>query len=147
MKLTLDSAPAIVIDSRERVYAYQFNHPTVIAKLDTGDYSLVGYENQIIIERKSLNDLVGSLPRLRFWDECARLQCIPFRCILVESSPGAIWAHQYHSPTPPWYVFADLNRIRTSYQVEIIWGQDRRTAPGMLRAILLDFLAKSEVPV
>lgn len=82
----------IVIDSREQA-PYQFRNfterrvakgksvypplvvPTVIAGLETGDYSIDGFESLVTVERKSLADLYGTLGygRERFERELQRM--------------------------------------------------------------------------
>ena len=51
----------IIIDSREqKKWPFQ-NVKVETAKLDTGDYSLKGYEDRITIERKSKVDLIKTV--------------------------------------------------------------------------------------
>ncbi len=50
----------IVIDSREQ-QPYTFACEVVKAKLDAGDYSVVGFEQRVAVERKSLRDFVGTV--------------------------------------------------------------------------------------
>jgi DNA excision repair protein ERCC-4 len=58
------------------------------ANLVTGDYSVLGLENIVAIERKSLPDLLACVgqERERFDRECQRLLAYPTRCIVVEST-------------------------------------------------------------
>ena len=65
--------PVIVVDTREQK-PYRFTRCQV-KTLPTGDYSLVGLEDCIAIERKSAADLAGSLGagRTRFRRELERL--------------------------------------------------------------------------
>ena len=50
----------IIIDTRE-TKPFKFpNHNTIEKKLEYGDYAVLGKENKIAIERKSLSDLIGS---------------------------------------------------------------------------------------
>lgn len=80
--------PRIVIDSRER-HPYEFiGFPTVVKKLDTGDYSLEGFEHRVVCERKEKSDgfsCVGS-SRKRFVNCLQRLGDIERGCIVIESS-------------------------------------------------------------
>jgi len=60
---------------------------TIVQKLDTGDYSVVGYEDLICIERK---DDYGELwvnysNRATFEEEMERMSNIKYRYILIES--------------------------------------------------------------
>jgi len=55
--------------------------------LKSGDYSIKGYETRIAIERKSAEDLFGTLGRgrERFVRELARLDKFDFSAVVVES--------------------------------------------------------------
>ena len=84
-------AVTVIVDSREQ-------HPLTLAPLRivrgtlaTGDYSVVGLEGVIAVERKSLTDLICCVggERERFEREIHRLLAYPVRAIVVE----ATWAH------------------------------------------------------
>ena len=85
----------IVIDTREQL-PYKFTDmpkgwkvATVRKKLDTGDYSLKGYEDKFCIERKSLSDLFGTIGnkirRARFSHQLIRMRVMPRSCVVVEA--------------------------------------------------------------
>ena len=79
--------PVIIIDTREQK-PYKFSIPTIKKALPSGDYSIVGYEDDITVERKSLPDLVRfcGRDRSRFMNQCNRLVEIKHRLLIVESS-------------------------------------------------------------
>jgi len=71
--------PTIVVDSREqKPYGFNGEIPTVTACLKAGDYSVLGFEEQIMVERKSLPDLVRCVgsDRRRFMQQMKRLLLI-----------------------------------------------------------------------
>lgn len=72
--------------------------PTTRKTLHTGDYSIEGHEGEITIERKSLEDLYGTLGqgRERFERELERMGS--FRCafVVIEAS----WMKILESPPP-----------------------------------------------
>jgi ERCC4-type nuclease len=80
----------IVIDTREqRPFTFENISPRpeiVISTLKTGDYSLLGYEDDICIERKSLPDLFGSCGtgRKRFESEIVRMAQFKYAAIVAE---------------------------------------------------------------
>jgi ERCC4-type nuclease len=79
--------PAIVIDTREQL-AYGFDgFFTERRKLDTGDYSLVGYENRVAVERKSKADAYGCVGagRDRFERCLRRLGEIERPAVVIEA--------------------------------------------------------------
>ncbi len=103
----------IVVDSREQL-PYTFTGmggpageslvvPTVVRGLPSGDYSIDGMEDRVAIERKSLEDLYGSVTwgRERFEREIARLDALPgFAAVVVEASwPEIVAPHEFR---PGW---------------------------------------------
>jgi DNA excision repair protein ERCC-4 len=62
--------------------------PTQLTSLQTGDYSVSGFESRVAVERKSLEDLYGTLGggRERFERELERLQEMDFAAVVVEST-------------------------------------------------------------
>lgn len=85
--------PVVIIDTREQD-PFHFGahenwvHSTVRGTLATGDYSCQGMEDVMCMERKSLNDMVGTLMhhRERFFRQCERMASMQHKCILVEAS-------------------------------------------------------------
>jgi len=78
--------PVYVIDVQEKT---PLNLPgAVMRHLNVADYSLLGYERWVAIERKSLSDLCGTLGtgRPRFVRELRRLLDVPFRGLLIEAT-------------------------------------------------------------
>jgi ERCC4-type nuclease len=99
---------AVLIDRREKA-AYSFTglrtdvrqgeRPlrvlTRIVDLRSGDYSLVGLQDQIAVERKSHEDLVHTLAqqRKRFQKELERLSRMTFAAVVVEAEWSTILDH------------------------------------------------------
>jgi DNA excision repair protein ERCC-4 len=97
--------PIIVIDSREQ-WPLRFSPQAVVCRagIQSGaDYSVLGYEHRIGIERKSLQDLVGSLTqgRDRFMRSLRLLRERPYRLLLVESTFEALAGGAYRSRATP----------------------------------------------
>ena len=92
----------IAIDHRERNAAYTFGNmpinanqigcvlvvPWCFKHLATGDYSIIGYESKIAVERKELSDLFNTLGRNRdrFDAEMQRLSEMDYAAIVIEAS-------------------------------------------------------------
>lgn len=78
----------IVIDSREQLPLTFGETATVVAKLDAGDYSLQGYEHQVAVERKTLEDAYGCVgaSRARFIRCLERLSALDRAAIVIEST-------------------------------------------------------------
>ena len=85
--------PVVLVDTREQDPLSFDRFPNWIAgtrkqKLDAGDYSVQGMEHLLILERKSLSDLISTLMqnRKRFFRSCKRLSLYRWRALLVEAS-------------------------------------------------------------
>ena len=77
-----------MIDTREQL-PYTFEGlPSVVAKLDAGDYSLVGHEHRVAVERKTKEDMYGCIGagRKRFTVCLERLAVMESACIVIECS-------------------------------------------------------------
>ena len=78
---------------------------TLIQKLDTGDYSLLGYEKILTIERKgSITEFAGNIVQERFERELERLMEFKYRFIILEFSVGKIMSYPQGSGLPPYLV-------------------------------------------
>lgn len=94
----------IAVDTREQTpFRFARTVPVAVRKLDSGDYSVIGYEDKIAIERKSENDFVGSIyhDRVRFEEELKRLDQLSYAAVVVESSHERIMKHAYTAPKMP----------------------------------------------
>ena len=88
------AAFTLIVDTREQLpYAFDGICPTVRRALAAGDYSIVGHDlptpgGGFVIERKSLNDLFGTVigARERFVRELEKLRLYAYAAILVEGS-------------------------------------------------------------
>lgn len=76
----------ICVDTREQLPYKLKNIPYISEKLDFGDYSIVGMENMISIERKMQDDFYGTITngRERFKKELNRMQEAEFKGLLIE---------------------------------------------------------------
>jgi ERCC4-type nuclease len=80
----------VLVDSREKnPWTFPRNTRITKKKLETGDYSLYGWEEQVVIERKGWPDYYNccigqSNTQMRFMEQMERLASMPFACIMVE---------------------------------------------------------------
>lgn len=86
--------PTIIIDTREQTPWTFSRFPTECGTLPTGDYSIKGLTRLIVVERKSLPDLLGCIghDRERFTAELQRLRGYRFRLVIIEGTAGLITA-------------------------------------------------------
>lgn len=131
----------IIIDTREPPHtAWVFSDAvtTERAMLDAGDYSVRGLTANVAIERKSLDDLVGSITagRERFMACCDRLSRLDFAAVVVEASVEDVLAKLYRSRTKPQSVIGTMIAIHADYGVPTIWAGSRRNAANICERLL-----------
>lgn len=104
------SAVTAVIDTREQTPLDLAPLATITGTLATGDYSILGLETIVAVERKSLPDLIACVgrERERFEREIQRLLAYPVRCLVVESTWSEIEAGQWRGEIRPAQVLGSL---------------------------------------
>lgn len=92
-----------IIDTREQLPLDLAPLRVERGTLDTGDYSLLGCEHVVRVERKSLDDLLGCVgrERERFEREVNRLLAYPVRVLVVEATWAEIELGQWRSKITP----------------------------------------------
>ena len=133
--------PAIIIDTREQA-AWSFRTspqlPVIATKragLKTGDYSLEGYEAEIAIERKSLDDFIGCCmgERERFERELLRAQALTFFAVIVEAEFSDVWRGEYVSRILPQSVIGSAAAFTLDYCPVVFAGSAPHAADFALR--------------
>ena len=125
-----------IVDSREQL-PLQLEMRTIVGTLATGDYSFVGGEHMVCVERKSLQDLVMCVGRERdrFERELQRMRAYETRVIVIESSRAAVELKQYRGDVHPNAVLGSVyGWIARGITVE--WAGDRVQAAKAVSRIL-----------
>lgn len=122
----------IVVDSREQA-PFQFDgYDAEVGQgtLTAGDYSLVGLESLVAVERKSLPDLVACLGRERdrFERELERLRGYESAAVVVESPMSALALGEYRSTLNPKAAYESVVAFMCRYRITFYFAQDRRGA-------------------
>lgn len=128
----------IVIDTREQ-RSWSFGDvPTVRAALPSGDYSFLGGELTIALERKELGDFVACCTheRDRFERELERLRSYDFAAVIVEAEMGQVWAGEYHSRALPQAIIGSAAAFHVDYGVPVIFAHSRQRAADFALRIL-----------
>lgn len=129
----------VLRDTREKVGQGWIFQPslyckgTIEQKLDTGDYSLVGHENKIVIERKATTaEIANNILEDRFVRELERLESFEFPFIVCEFSWHDVMMYPINSGIPKrlWYKLkikseylrSSLMRYMIQYKVKIIFA-------------------------
>jgi ERCC4-type nuclease len=132
----------VVIDSREQ-QGWSFpgdRFAPVRRKLRTGDYSLLGFEDVIAIERKSLGDLVQTVihDAIRFRKELVRMSGFDVACIVVEADAADVWERRYDTEAEPAAVFGRLHGYFLDHGVPtFFWGRRQLCEPNVWRFLEL----------
>ncbi len=134
----------IVVDTREKD-EYTFGDvETSRRKLDAGDYSVAGLEDRVAIERKNLDDFVGTViyHKERFHNELCALARMDFAAIVVEASLPDILDHRYKSGVRPASVIGAAVAVMVSYRIPIIFAGNRQLACHVTQSILQRYTSK-----
>ena len=126
-----------VVDTREQDPFDLSPMQTELGTLHVGDYSVVGLESVIAIERKSLPDLVACCgrERERFQRELDRLRGWPVSAIVIECSWREIQCGNWRSKLTPGQVQASLESFIAQGHT-IVMAETRETAARLTRGIL-----------
>jgi ERCC4-type nuclease len=117
----------IVIDTREQTPLRFSDDVSVEVKgLNVGDYSAKGLERHVVVERKSLPDLVASLTteRERFEREVFFMRSIPYRCLVVEAGFLEAMQGRWRARATPKAVIASLASWSGKYCLPVMFCGD-----------------------
>ena len=132
----------IIIDTREQKPLWKEGKAAVIGTLKTGDYSIVGYEDKIAIERKSLMDLFGTLGKghKRFKKELERALELDYFAIIIEGSYSSASNKDFdgscYSKMKGDVVTSILITIHVKYKVPIFFTNGRIETKRIIKEIL-----------
>ena len=123
-------APTIIIDTREQLPFIFDGYSTITAGLPVGDYSVAGLETVVAVERKSLQDFVGSLTqgRDRFMRELQKLSAYRIKAVAVEAPFLALAAGNYRSKANPNSIVPSALKIMTDFGIPVLFAGTREQA-------------------
>lgn len=139
--------PPIIIDKREQLpYSFKtVSDPPPVTKnstLKSGDYSIEGFEHLVAIERKTPEDLFGSMGRRRkpFEREFQRLAELKYACLMIEDDWWNILKNPpVYSKMNPKSVWRSCLAWSVKYGVHVFWGHRRAHAERITYALLENF--------
>jgi ERCC4-type nuclease len=131
----------IIIDTREQE-PYSFDPRlagAVRRALPAGDYSVVGLEQRVAVERKSLDDFVSTVihARRRFRDELRKLANYRAACVVVEGGVADVLLQRYRGEAHPNAVIGNALSILFDYNVPVLFCGNRQAACQFVQAYLL----------
>lgn len=140
----------IIVDTREQL-PWEFGfHTTSKKKLDTGDYSMEGFESIFTIERKrSVSEIANNITESRFKDVLHRMGQIPHSFMLMEFTIDEIYTFPVGSDIPKkmWdklrisgnYIMKYLIEAQLNHNIHILFCGDaeaaERTAVSIMKRI------------
>lgn len=135
----------IIIDRRERLpYAFD-SYPgteTEPGALQSGDYSLAGLTDNVAVERKSLDDLVGCLAggRERFEKELQRARGMDAFCVVVEAPWEDLAKGRFKSRMKPHAVCQSVLAFQVRYHIPFVFAGSRQAAEYVTHGALRQYL-------
>jgi ERCC4-type nuclease len=115
----------IIQDTREKK-PWSFGRASVeVKKLDTGDYSVKGLEDNLFIERKSsVHEVYLTLGKnwKRFEAELERSQAMKYRFMVLECAAKDIYYSAKFSKMSPDFIMGRLIYIQTRYNVNVVFA-------------------------
>lgn len=136
----------IQIDTREQRPLEITAYPTERIGLPVGDYGIRNFSDwnnpRFIVERKSVDDLVGSVTsgRARFLKEIEKLRQFEFRALLIEGTRLDVELGHFKSCTAPASVLATLDAISVRANVHCFWCSDPEGAARQLESLVRQFI-------
>ena len=126
----------VAIDTREQK-PYQFPRSEV-KTLATGDYSIVGFEDRIAVERKRLEELftITGRDRERFERELERMTGLDYAAIVIEADLPQILRGAAFSHVAPKAVIVSLVSWSIRYRAHVFFAGDRRHANALTCRLL-----------
>lgn len=144
----INSCHSIIIDSREQVgYRYLFpNFSCSVKALNAGDYSISPFENQVAIERKTLDDYISTIihNRERFETELTKLETYENKAIVVEASYSDIVNHNYTSKAHPNSIIGLTHSLSYKYNIPVYFLQNNILANRFTLLYLQAFARKKQ---
>ena len=137
----------IIIDTREQ-QPWSFEHYSVANhKLDTGDYSILGLEHLIGIERKkSVSEFANNITESRFKDVVIRMSQLKYSFLLLEFDLEDILIYPVGSTVPrrmwdkikisPAFILKHILELQINHNIKVVFCGDSSNAQKMAEHIL-----------
>lgn len=126
----------VAVDTREQ-RPYRF--PLMDRRgLKTGDYSVVGLEDRVAVERKRLEELfsITGRDRERFERELERMAGLDFAAIVIEADLPQVLRGAAFSHVSPKAVVGSLVSWSIRYRAHVFFAGDRRHANALTLRLL-----------
>lgn len=140
----------IIIDTREQKPLSFFHEDVgecIRGTIKTGDYTIVGLEDKLTIERKgAILEFYKNITEKRFWNEMERMSAYKYKFLLLEFSLANIMSFPYGCGLSKEnmkklkitykFLLKCIYRIQVEYGVHVVFGEDRETATQLITDIM-----------
>lgn len=135
----------ILIDSREQ-RPYEFENPSEVKTLSCGDYSIMGLEDYVAVERKTLDDLIGCLTagRDRFERELFKGRSLDYFCLVIECSLSDLANGNYRSQMGPKSAVQSLLAFSIRYRLPVFFCENRKYGQRVTESLLCKYAREIE---
>ena len=133
------TAGLIVVDTRESL---PLGFPGSTRKtLATGDYSVLGMEERVAIERKTLGDFYACVgrERARFERELERLGTMAYPAVVIEASLSDIAHGTEFSRVHPMSAIGSILAWSVKHRLPFFFAESRRRCRSMVYHLLRKF--------
>jgi DNA excision repair protein ERCC-4 len=144
--MIIPTKPILYIDTREQLPLFSKRHHDrfhCIAQktMSAGDYTYDGAEGIVAFERKSIQDLVGTLTkgRDRFERELEKARYYQYFAVVIEDRYETVSTSYSFSKMNPASVLGSLQAFQLRYGIDIIFAGNRRYAEDFIVAKIEGF--------
>lgn len=137
----------VIIDTREQ-QPWQFERTIAEhKKLDTGDYSIEGYEEILCIERKkSVSEIANNITESRFKDVISRMNTYKYSFLILEFSLSDIYRYPVGSNVPkhmwnkikisPGFIIKNLLELQIKNNIQILFCDNPANATKIALSLM-----------
>lgn len=137
----------ILIDTREQ-HPLKFKSHVRFTTLKTGDYSILGHTNEILIERKSVSDFFSTFAitknKQRAIKEFERLSKVPHWYLVVEASYHSIQSGYKYSRASGNNLIEYVTALTIHYGGHIIFANNRTEAANVIESIFTAYMIQCQ---
>lgn len=139
----MDKTITVVVDTREQTpWSFtrsSFINDIEVRKLDTGDYSIAGWEDKVCIERKaSTAEIANNVTQKRFFNELVRMQQYQYKFLICEfpftdiltfpRNSGIPYSKHKYLKISSAYILKVMSQIQIKYNIPVIYIDGQQEA-------------------
>lgn len=137
----------IIVDTREQQPWVFPDHTVAVSKLDTGDYSLHGFEHLLCIERKkSSGEFANNIVEKRYDDWTRRMSFFKYKFLLFEFTLDDIYTFPQNSGIPKYmwdktrisskFIIKKITELQIYHDIHVLFCGSQQSAQKIAEAIM-----------